>query len=794
MPSPHTPKPAALPLTLPRLLILLSCLMFSAASCDEDTSQGLPSSDTESTPDTNPPTDTSPDPTDTSSAQDTFVTAPDTKTPPTPTPPDTADAADTNDPSDAVAPTDAVDAADMTSWPPPVGMLRLNEVQCAGSEWVELFNADPSGEPGSLEGWFITDRPGDPSRYYALHGNLRPTEFIVFSEQSAEIADGYEFKLDCDTETLFLIDSENQVQDSIRLDAEASGEFRAFGRLPDGDGPWIATNPTPGQPNQAAVDPLAELFNPLLVHTVDLTIPALSLNQLDTFPREYAEATFTFTPANSTATTAPQSIGVRIKGRLGSFRTFDQKPALKLRFNWLPDGPDTFLGLERLTLNNMVQDPSNIHEWAAYKIFREVGVPAPRTGYVWLRVNGEPYGLYANIETMDALALANHFPSTQHLYEGSYGQDLRLDDLFNLEVDEGSETIRTDLSTLIQTVESTPDETFYETLDPLVNWETTLTNFAVEQFIGHWDGYAPTSNNYYIHFTDSGEATFLPWGTDQTFDDFRNVHEGYGVLFSRCLSNAACRDAYHGALRRVVDATRALDFPMLHPRQVQVVRPFITLDPRRENDASTATAVQARTLEFILARLADMETLLSCYETANDPDGDGFVCDEDCAPNDPAVYPGAFDSCGDLIDQDCNGWVDDDLSCPDCVEFTINARQYWFCTRERTYVDARAQCQSLGAGVDLAIINDAQENLDLWGQAQALRSQNYWFGLDDNVLEGTFVWSSGQTETEVGFSYWSAGEPNNWGGNENCAHFWSWEPTWNDIPCDYGMGAVCEAP
>jgi uncharacterized protein (TIGR02145 family) len=46
-----------------------------------------------------------------------------------------------------------------------------------------------------------------------------------------------------------------------------------------------------------------------------------------------------------------------------------------------------------------------------------------------------------------------------------------------------------------------------------------------------------------------------------------------------------------------------------------------------------------------------------------DNDGDGFtVIQGDCNDNDPAVYPGASEICGDGIDQDCDGT---DLICPD---------------------------------------------------------------------------------------------------------------------------------
>ncbi len=42
-------------------------------------------------------------------------------------------------------------------------------------------------------------------------------------------------------------------------------------------------------------------------------------------------------------------------------------------------------------------------------------------------------------------------------------------------------------------------------------------------------------------------------------------------------------------------------------------------------------------------------------DTAADADGDGVSDGEDCAPDDPAVYPGAWDDPLDEVDQDCDG-------------------------------------------------------------------------------------------------------------------------------------------
>ena len=93
-------------------------------------------------------------------------------------------------------------------------------------------------------------------------------------------------------------------------------------------------------------------------------------------------------------TYGPLSVTLKLKGN-SSFRDLDHKAAFKIK---LAKG-QPLLGLKKLTLNNMVQDGSMVHETLAYQTFRAAGVPAPRTGYAFVRVNGEPYGVYLNLET-----------------------------------------------------------------------------------------------------------------------------------------------------------------------------------------------------------------------------------------------------------------------------------------------------------------------------------------------------------------------------------------------------------
>jgi hypothetical protein len=71
-------------------------------------------------------------------------------------------------------------------------------------------------------------------------------------------------------------------------------------------------------------------------------------------------------------------------------------------------------------------------------------------------------------------------------------------------------------------------------------------------------------------------------------------------------------------------------------------------------------------------------------------------------------------------------------------------------------------------------------------------SSTVWIGYTDAAAEGTWVWVDG-SQNQAGFSPpWSSGEPNNSGGNENCAEFKYTPEQWNDNDCGKTHYVWCE--
>lgn len=110
---------------------------------------------------------------------------------------------------------------------------------------------------------------------------------------------------------------------------------------------------------------------------------------------------------------AVKNAGLRAKGNtsLSSVRNMDSdRYSFKIEFDQYENGK-TYHGLDKLCLNNIIQDNTYMKDYLAYTLMDDFGVDAPLCSYAYITVNGEDWGLYLAVEAIEESFLERNYGS-----------------------------------------------------------------------------------------------------------------------------------------------------------------------------------------------------------------------------------------------------------------------------------------------------------------------------------------------------------------------------------------------
>ena len=85
------------------------------------------------------------------------------------------------------------------------------------------------------------------------------------------------------------------------------------------------------------------------------------------------------------------------------------KRSWKITLEHAAGGADHLAGMTRVNLKSMYNDPSQMREALAWRLFGQAGVPAARHTYAKLAFDETYYGLFCVIEQVDKRFLKDHF-------------------------------------------------------------------------------------------------------------------------------------------------------------------------------------------------------------------------------------------------------------------------------------------------------------------------------------------------------------------------------------------------
>ena len=147
------------------------------------------------------------------------------------------------------------------------------------------------------------------------------------------------------------------------------------------------------------------LFDHSKVHTIDIVI-----NDWDGFiegceSEEYSACNVIIDGE------AMKNVGIRAKGNtsLSSVRNMNSsRYSFKIEFDQFENGK-TYHGLDKLCLNNIIQDNTYMKDYLAYTLMNDFGVDAPLCSYAYITVNGEDWGLYLAVEAIENSFLERNY-------------------------------------------------------------------------------------------------------------------------------------------------------------------------------------------------------------------------------------------------------------------------------------------------------------------------------------------------------------------------------------------------
>ncbi|MFO0819513.1 MAG: CotH kinase family protein [Pirellulales bacterium] len=331
-----------------------------------------------------------------------------------------------------------------------------------------------------------------------------------------------------------------------------------------------AAAPQPAVP-QLRRDSSDEFFRKGVIPQLKIQISNEQAQFLRQDARRYVEATLV---ENGDKTY--RKVSVKLKGAAGSFRGFDDRPALTIKMDRFKKD-QTFHDLEKFHLNNSVQDESLLSELVCAEICREAGLPAARVTHARVWINDRDLGVYVLKEGFDKRFLERHFlDASGNLYDGGFLRDIDQD----LEKDGGDGVDDfTDLKQLVAACREGDPAKRWEKVAEKLDVDKFLTFMAIERMTCHWDGYVNNRNNYRVYFDPrTGRAHFFPHGMDQMFSDpgFA-VYDGWAAIVPQTvMQNPVWQRAY----RKRVDQLMPLFAPeKLHPvvdAAVERLRPVLT--------------------------------------------------------------------------------------------------------------------------------------------------------------------------------------------------------------------------
>jgi hypothetical protein len=238
--------------------------------------------------------------------------------------------------------------------------------------------------------------------------------------------------------------------------------------------------------------------------------------------------------------------------------------------------------LKSLVLDNLLQDPSGVHESTSMWFFARMGIPAPREAHAVVYVNGAYAGLYTMVEPVDKTMLARVFGNDTngnqndgYLYEFNKASEWWLSYLgpdlasykryFSAKTHEtsGDEVLYRPIEQLVRLINETPAGELAAVVNPHLDLRALTRFLAVQNFIVEIDGFTGQwgMNNFYLYrLQHKDQHVLIAWDDDLSFLDplyELNSYHDANVLVRKLMEVPEYRSLYYATLDEAAQSAAA---------------------------------------------------------------------------------------------------------------------------------------------------------------------------------------------------------------------------------------------
>lgn len=364
----------------------------------------------------------------------------------------------------------------------------------------------------------------------------------------------------------------------------------------------------------------SDIYAPELLPSFELDIAPDVLAAIE---QDCAAEAKTYRPATLHYGDEVVSVMVRLKGNW-SFRC--EKKQFTISFNEV-DSKGRFHGQRKVVLDAPWYDPSLLAERLGFSFKRRAGDFWSCVNHARLSINGEYYGVYANVERLDKEYLQRHFPRDEaegNLYQG--GVELTTNESV-------ADTARRDALMAASDVSE---------IDTLTDLDEVVKDWATSAMLPDPDSYwAGVEDNYYLYDHPTRGFVWLPTDMDLTMRQgvmspstssvqvgvqstfvtadpitYQNPDWGRERLYETVLSDPVWCERYLDALRAARDAYDVAAMSRDLDDWAAQIQDAVAEDPHRPYSMDNHLAGVATLKAFMPQRLAYVNGWL---ETAKCP-------------------------------------------------------------------------------------------------------------------------------------------------------------------------------